>query len=76
MAEEGEGSIRSKQLVGRVLLEGADGRVEEVNHVLVLLVARAIACDIEGRRAGGVLGELVCPEVRVWRALVNPVLVH
>ena len=68
--------LRSKHVVGGVHLERADDGVEEVNHILVLLVVRAVAGDVERGRASGVLGELVRPESLVGLALADPVLVH
>ena len=53
-----------------------DRCLEEFNHFLVLDVVGSVARDIKCRIAGGVFAELVAPEIRVWRALVNPVGVH
>ena len=58
------------------MLERAHGGLEKVDDILVLLVLRAVAGHIEGGCAGRVLGELVAPEVRVWPALIDPILVH
>ena len=57
---------------GQVLEEG-DGRLEKVNHLLVLPVRGAVALDIEAGEARGVLAELVAPEVLVRLALGDPV---
>lgn len=65
-----------KHLPGRELLEGTDYGEVEVDDVLVLFVVWAIASHIIRGRAGGVLRELVSPEIAVWRTLVDPVLVH
>ena len=70
------GYSRSKHVVRGVHLERADDGVEEVNHILVLLVVGAVASDVERGRASGVLGELVRPESLVGLALADPVLVH
>ena len=67
---------RRKHLVSGVHLERADNGLEEVYHVLVLLVVRAVAGNVERRRAGSMLGELVRPEDVVRLALADPVLVH
>lgn len=67
---------RRQHVECRVLLVRANSSLEEVDHVLVLFVARTIASDIECGRASCVLGELVGPEISVWSTLVNPVLVH
>lgn len=42
----------------------------------MLLVRRTVAGHVKGRRARRMLGELMRPEVRVRRALVDPVLAH
>jgi hypothetical protein len=47
--------------------------LEEVNHLLVLAILRPVARQIEGRVASPVFGELVAPEIPVWRALRDPV---
>ena len=65
-----------KHVVGGVLLERAGGGLEEVDDLLVLLVAGAVAGNVKGGRAGRVLGELVRPEDVVRLALTDPVLVH
>jgi hypothetical protein len=57
-------------------VECAAGGLEEVDDLLMLDVVVAVALDVERGRAGGMLGELVTPEIRVWEALVDPVLVH
>ena len=44
---------RRKHLVSGVHLERADNSLEEVYHVLVLLVVGAVAGNVERRRAGG-----------------------
>ena len=67
---------RRKHLVSGVHLERADNGLEEVYHVLVLLVVRAIASNVERRRAGSMLGELVRPETLIGLALADPVLIH
>lgn len=50
-----------------------DGRLEEVDDVLVLDVLGPVAWQVEGGVAGCVFAELVAPEVGVGRALVDPV---
>lgn len=50
-----------------------DGRLEEINDILVLDVLRPIARNVKGRVAGCVLGELVAPKVWVRLGLGNPV---
>ena len=70
------GYARREHVVGGVLLERAGGGLEKVDDVLVLLVVRTIASDVEGRRASSVLGELIGPERLVGLALADPVLVH
>ena len=67
---------RRKHLVSGVHLERADNSLEEVYHVLVLLVVRAVAGNVERRRAGSMLGELVRPETLIGLALTDPVLIH
>lgn len=52
------------------------GGLEEVDDLLVLDVLRAVALDVEGRVARGVLAELVAPEPGVVLVLRHPVLVH
>ena len=42
----------------------------------MLAVLRAVARDVEGREAGGVLGELVAPETGVVLLPRDPVGVH
>ena len=39
-------------------MEGSYGRVEVVDDILVLLVIRAVAVNIKGRRASCMLGKL------------------
>ena len=41
-----------------VHFESTYDRIEEVDHILVLLVIGTVACYVKGRRAGRVLGEL------------------
>lgn len=53
-----------------------NGRLKKVDNVLVLDVLRAVAGNIKGAVAGGVLGELMAPKVWVGLALGDPVLVH
>lgn len=75
-ASESGGYERCEHVKGGVLLERAGGGLEKVDDVLVLLIAGAVAGDIEGGRAGRVLGEFVGPEDVVGLALADPVLVH
>jgi len=51
--------VVGEPLVGVQAAVVEDGGLEEVDHVFVLDVLWAIAGDIEGREACGVLGELV-----------------
>lgn len=51
----------------------SDGRLEEINNVLVLDVLGPVARNVKGRVAGCVLGELVAPKVRVGLGLGHPV---
>lgn len=67
---------RRQHVEGRVLLVRTNSSLEEVDHVLVLFVARTIASDIECGGASCVLGEFVGPEISVWGTLVDPVLIH
>jgi len=65
----------SEHIKGGVHSKGTNHSVEEVDNFLVLLISR-VACSVEGRCAGCVLGELVAPEVNIGSTLVNPVLLH
>ena len=42
----------------------------------MLFVLGTVADNVKGGRAGRVLRELVCPELVVGSALVDPVLIH
>lgn len=42
----------------------------------MLLILGPVARDIKGAVASAMLGELVAPEIVVWAALVDPVVVH
>lgn len=53
-----------------------NGRLEEIDHVLVQDVLRAVAGKVKGAVASGVFGEFVGPEIRVDLALGDPVFVH
>ena len=53
-----------------------DGRLEEVDDVLVLVVFRTVARQLEGAVAHGMLAELVAPEVGIEAGLSEPVPVH
>jgi hypothetical protein len=72
----GHDARAGEEVVRRVHLERADDGLHEVDDVLVLLVAGAVARDVERGRAGRVLRELVLPEVAVRLALRDPVLLH
>ena len=53
-----------------------DDGLEELEEVVVLVVLGAETLGLEGAVAGGVLGELVAPELPVGLVLGDPVLVH
>lgn len=57
------------------LVVGDDG-LEELEEVVVLVGLWPVALLVKGREAGGVLGELVGPELPVGGVLVDPVLFH
>jgi len=67
---------RCKDLESRILLEGADDGIEEVDDILVFLVFGSIAGDVEGGGACCMFGEFVCPEISISRTLTDPKLVH
>lgn len=52
-----EYGLRSKDLEGRVVLEGANGRIVVVDHLGMLLMI-SVAGDIEGRCASAMLRKL------------------
>ena len=58
--------------VGREVHVVHHSGLEEVDDVFVLAILWTVAGKIEGGEAGGVFGELVAPEVRIWLALRNP----
>lgn len=60
---------------GEDLVVGDDG-LEELEEVVVLVGLWPVALLVKGREAGGVLGELVGPELPVGGILVDPVLFH
>ena len=61
----GDDVFRFQPLVGREALVVFDRGGEEVDDFLVLAVQRAVAGDVEGAEARGVLAELVAPEAGV-----------
>jgi hypothetical protein len=50
----------------------ADRGLEVVDDVLVLAVLRTVTLGVKGAKAGGVLRELVGPELAIGGALVDP----
>lgn len=60
-------------VIGRVATEVGYDRGEVVEDVFVLDPLGAVAGKVEGREAGGVLGEFVGPEVVVGGIEVDPV---
>ena len=74
--EDHSAYVRCKHIKGRILLESADRGLIKVNDFLVFPVFGTVAGYIERRRASGMLGKLVRPEIAIWGTLVNPVFVH
>lgn len=63
-------------VIGRIALVVHDGRLIELDDLLVVDIFGPIAWHIESGVACGVLAEFMSPEGLVGRSLVDPVLVH
>ena len=74
---EFEGDILGgKPIESREPLVVLDSRLEKVNNIFVLAVLRTVAGNVEGRKAGCVLGEFVAPETWIVLLPCDPVSVH
>ena len=66
----GNDVVASKPLVGVETAVIENHGLEKVDHFFVFSVLRAIAGDVEGRKACCVLGELVLSLCQLWSAIV------